>query len=56
MIASAYTYPRLTADMVRLAPVYAAAYPLRGRPRAQPWHGQSPVQSTRRKLATIATG
>jgi uncharacterized protein (DUF433 family) len=49
-------YPRLTADMVRLAPVYAAAYPLRGRPRAQPWHGQPPVQSTRRKLATIAAG
>jgi uncharacterized protein (DUF433 family) len=47
------SYPRLTGEMVELAPIYAAAYPLRGRPRAQPWHGQAPVQTTRRKLATI---
>ena len=46
-------YPRLTAEMVCLAPIYAAAYPLRGRPRAQPWHHQPPAQTTRRKLATI---
>jgi uncharacterized protein (DUF433 family) len=46
-------YPRLTAEMVRLAPIYAAAYPLRGRPRTQPWQDQSPVQTTRRKLAAI---
>ena len=46
-------YPRLTAEMVQVAPIYAAAYPLRGRPRAQPWHGQPPVQSTRRDLVTI---
>ena len=46
-------YPRLTAEMVRLAPIYAAAYPLRGRPRAQPWHDRTPGQTTRRKLATI---
>ena len=46
-------YPRLTAEMVQVAPIYAAAYPLRGRPRAQPWHGRPPVRSTRRKLATI---
>jgi uncharacterized protein (DUF433 family) len=49
-------YPRLTPEMVRLAPIYAAAYPLRGRPRAQPWHDQSPARSTRRKLATIQVG
>jgi uncharacterized protein (DUF433 family) len=49
-------YPRLTAEMVRLAPIYAAAYPLRGRPRAQPWHDQPPLKSTRRKLATIGVG
>ena len=49
-------YPRLTAEMARLAPIYAAAYPLRGRPRARPWHGQPPALSTRRKLATIAAG
>jgi uncharacterized protein (DUF433 family) len=49
-------YPRLTADMIRAAPLYAAAYPLRGRPRAQPWHGRPPVQQARRKLATIGAG
>jgi uncharacterized protein (DUF433 family) len=48
-------YPRLTAEMIRLAPIYAAAYPLRGRPRTQLWHDQSPVRTTRRKLATIET-
>ncbi|HEY1980527.1 MAG TPA: DUF433 domain-containing protein [Xanthobacteraceae bacterium] len=47
-------YPRLTADMIRLAPVYAAAYPLRGRPRRQPWRDQQPVHRGRRKLDTIA--
>ena len=47
-------YPRLTTEMVRLAPVYAAAYPLRGRPRRQPWHDQQPVRRVRRKLAIIA--
>jgi uncharacterized protein (DUF433 family) len=46
-------YPRLTPDMVRLAPLYAAAYPLRGRPRTQPWRDRPPVQQTRTKLATI---
>ncbi len=49
-------YPRLTAERARLASIYAAAYPLRGRPRVQPWHDQSPVQSTRRRLATIEPG
>lgn len=51
-----HDHPRLTAEMVRLAPIYAAAYPLRGRRRAQPWHDQPPTQSTRRKLATIGMG
>jgi len=49
-------YPRLTAEMVRLAPIYAAAYPLRGRPRAQPWRKQPPVRRSRRKLVSIAAG
>jgi uncharacterized protein (DUF433 family) len=48
------SYPRLTAEMVRLAPVYAAAYPLRGRPRRQPWRDQQPVRRGRRKLDTIS--
>jgi uncharacterized protein (DUF433 family) len=49
-------YPRLTAEMAQLAPIYASAYPLRGRPRSQPWHDQPPVRSTRRKLAAIDAG
>jgi uncharacterized protein (DUF433 family) len=47
-------YPRLTAEMIRLAPIYAAAYPLRGRPRNQPWRDQKPVHRGRRRLDTIA--
>ncbi len=46
-------YPRLTAQMVEAAPLYAAAYPPRGRRRAQPWHDQAPVYRNRQKLATI---
>lgn len=49
-------YPRLTAEMVRLAPLYAAAYPARGRPRTQPWHGTAPIRRVRRKLATAEAG
>jgi uncharacterized protein (DUF433 family) len=48
------SYPRLNAEMIRLAPVYAAAYPLRGRPRRQPWRDQQPVRRGRRRLDTIA--
>ena len=48
-------YPRLTAEMVRLAPLYAAAYPLRGGPV------HSPGTTRRRperpgKLAAIEVG
>lgn len=46
-------YPRVTAEMLRLASVYAAAYPLRGRPRKQPWHDQPPLSMGRKKLADI---
>jgi len=46
-------YPRLTSEMIRLAPVYAAAYPLRGRPRKQPWRDHQPVHRSRRRLAAI---
>jgi uncharacterized protein (DUF433 family) len=48
------SYPRLTAEMMRLAPVYAAAYPLRGRPRRHPWRDQQPVRRGRRRLDSIA--
>jgi len=47
------SYPRLTPEMVRLATIYSDAYPLRGRPRAQPWRNQPPTHTHRRKLATI---
>jgi uncharacterized protein (DUF433 family) len=48
------SYPRVTAEMIRMAPVYAAAYPLRGRPRRQPWRDQQPMHRGRRRLDTIA--
>ena len=49
-------YPRLTPEMVRLAPVYAAAYPLRGRPRGgQPWRDRKPVRRSRRRLDALTT-
>jgi len=51
-----HSYPRLTAEMVEAAPLYAAAYPLRGRPRKQPWHDHPPVHAARRKLASNAAG
>jgi uncharacterized protein (DUF433 family) len=47
------SYPRLTPEMVRLAPIYAAAYPLRGRPRKQPWHDRPPVRQGSRKFSSI---
>ena len=46
--------PRLTAEMIRQAPIYAAAYPLRGPKRKLPWHDQQPVRRGRRKLDAIA--
>ena len=50
------SYPRLTAEMARLAPIYAAAYPLRGRPKIQPWRDRPAVRTSRRKLATVTAG
>lgn len=46
-------YPRLTAEMIRLAPVYAAAYPLRVSRRRLPWRDQQPVRRGRRGLDPI---
>ncbi len=48
------SYPRLTPEMIRLAPIYAAAYPMRGRPRKQPWQDGQPTHQTRRRLGPIA--
>ncbi len=39
-------YPRLTEEMIRLAPTYAEAHPTRGRPKKQPWHGWRLVSET----------
>lgn len=33
-------YPRLTEEMIRLAPIYAGAHPLRGRPSRRTWRGR----------------
>ena len=41
------SYPRLTSEMIQLAPIYAAAYPLRGRPRARPWRDRAPQHGKR---------
>lgn len=44
-------YPRITVEMARLAPAYAQAYPIRGRPRSQPWRDRPPVQRSRERLS-----
>jgi uncharacterized protein (DUF433 family) len=46
-------YPRLTPEMIRLASVYAQAYPLRGRPRKQPWQDRAPVRRVRAPLPEL---
>jgi uncharacterized protein (DUF433 family) len=46
-------YPRLTPEMIRLAPVYAQAYPLRGRPRKHPWQDHPPVRRARAPLPEL---
>jgi uncharacterized protein (DUF433 family) len=48
------SYPRLSAEMIRLAPIYANAYPLRGPRRKLPWSDQQAVRRGRRRLDTIA--
>lgn len=40
-------YPRLTEEQIEAAPLYAEAYPRRGRRRqALPWRGRSPISSS----------
>jgi uncharacterized protein (DUF433 family) len=46
-------YPRLTSEMIRLAPAYAQAYPLRGRPRKQPWRDRPPLRRARKPRTGI---
>jgi uncharacterized protein (DUF433 family) len=43
-------YPRLAAKMIRLAPLYAQAYPLRGRPRKYAGPERPPVRRVRARL------
>jgi uncharacterized protein (DUF433 family) len=44
------SYPRLTAEMIRLAPLYANAFPLRGRVRRRASRGQQPIRRVRCRL------
>ena len=46
-------YPRVSDEMIRLAPIYAAAHPLRGRPKKQSWHGWRLVSTTRIPLREL---
>lgn len=46
-------YPRLTPEMIHLAPVYAQAYPLRGRPRKQPWQDHPTLRRVRAPLPEL---
>ncbi len=44
--ALAAAYPQLSADQIRLAAVYATAYPRRGRPPVKPaWRNAAPTTS-----------
>lgn len=47
-------FPQVTDEMIRLAPLYAAAHPLRGRPSKQPWHRNEPVEIRRVRVARPA--
>ena len=47
-------YPRLTDEMIRLAPIYAGAHPLRGRPRRRPWRGRPKGRVVRVRLRDVA--
>jgi hypothetical protein len=53
------SYPRLTAEMIRLAPVYAVAYPPRGPPsQGSPWryqHAGAPRSPTARYHCGVVT-
>jgi uncharacterized protein (DUF433 family) len=44
-------YPRVTAEMIHLAAVYAGGYPSRNGRRTQPWRDRPPLSRTRKRLA-----
>ena len=45
-------YPTLNREIVELAPVYAKAFPRRGRPPARPWARRQPRRVTQNRLAS----
>jgi uncharacterized protein (DUF433 family) len=45
-------YPALNREAVELAPVYAKAFPRRGRPPARPWAMRQPRRVTQKRLAS----
>jgi len=45
-------YPALRRDKVDLAPMYAKAFPLRGRPATRPWAKRKPRRVSERQLAS----
>ena len=45
-------YPALTRENVELAPMYAKAFPKKGRPAMRPWAKRSPRRVTERRLAS----
>jgi len=45
-------YPALTRENVALAPMYAKAFPRRGRPAVRPWAKRSPRRVTERRLTS----
>jgi uncharacterized protein (DUF433 family) len=47
------SYPRLTAEMIRLAPLYANVYPPPGRAQRRPFRDQQPVHRVRRRLRDL---
>lgn len=51
--ALAKAYPALDQRRIALAPVYAAAYPRRGRPRTPPWRAAGPKSLERLRLEDL---
>lgn len=47
-------YPRITDEMIRLAPIYAEAHPARGRPRKRPGRGRKVGRDVRVRLSDLA--
>jgi uncharacterized protein (DUF433 family) len=45
-------YPALTRENVELAPMYAKAFPRRGRPAMRPWAKRSPRRVTEQRLTS----